>query len=536
MDVVIDLTQGLMGVMSGWLVFLLLFQLFVSFFGFKRNTKDYEDHDPQMRFLVLIPAHNEEAVIADLVENLNHMEYPREMYDVYVLADNCDDRTADVARAHGAKVIETFKQSPDEPTGKPIVLQHALKTLGEYHQNYDLVMFFDADNLVDPGMFREVNSQYLSKKDGADIIQCYLGCKNKKGLVAGFYYMTYTITNRFFQYAKSRLGLNSVIGGTGFAVSAQYLYRRGGWTAMSLTEDFELQIESTCDGRRILWNHNVRIYDEKPTRFRASYRQRVRWAQGHWFVAFKNTGRLFRALFKGTIRFKEFVSTFLYMYSLTPYVILMIQLVLGVAMELLARFGVIPMAPTSASAGSWFMLNWPSIALFFYSFIFLYYVGDWMDNRCRVDLKGFFPMLASVALNTVLAGWAQVVGLFRHRHQHTWVKTEHSINRLEDMTVHLRELEGLQDAPSVEADETCEAAPEQADEQAEPFTASARQQAQQAAQRSAQTEERMTQAAIRATKAEIRAASAAGQSARADEHMAQAAESSGSSASAELEG
>lgn len=67
---------------------------------------------------------------------------------------------------------------------------------------------------------------------------------------------------------------------------------------MSLTEDFELQIEATCDGKRILWNNNVRIYDEKPTRFYASFRQRTRWAQGHWFVAFKNTGRLFRALFR----------------------------------------------------------------------------------------------------------------------------------------------------------------------------------------------------------------------------------------------
>ena len=125
---------------------------------------------------------------------------------------------------------------------------------------------------------------------------------------------------------------------------------------MSLTEDFELQIESTCEGKRILWNHNVRIYDEKPTAFRASFRQRTRWAQGHWFVAFKNTGKLFRALFQKKIRFSEFFSTFLYMYSLTPYVILMFQL-------------------------------------------------------------------------------AMVVGLFKHRKQNQWVKTEHKIHDKDDMTV-----------------------------------------------------------------------------------------------------
>lgn len=424
-----------MAILSGWLVLMLVYQLVITFFGYRCNTKDYRDHAPLMRFLVLVPAHDEEAVIGDIVQNLNEMDYPRELYDFYILADNCTDRTAEIARGLGAKVLESCKDSPDAPTGKPIVLQKALNTLEGYQNQYDLVMFFDADNLIDKNMFAEVNSQYLDADGQADIVQCYLGCKNKKGIVAMFYYMTYTITNRFFQYAKSRLGLNSVIGGTGFAVSAEYLHRRGGWTAMSLTEDFELQIESTCDGKRILWNHNVRIYDEKPTAFRASFRQRTRWAQGHWFVAFKNTGKLFRALFQRKIRLAEFFSTFLYMYSLTPYVILMFQLAAGALMQVCVWLGWLPAAPANASPPSWLTMNWPSIVLFFYSFVFLFYWADWTDNRCRIEWKKFVPMLASVFLNTVLAGWAQVVGLFRHRRQNQWVKTEHKIHDKVDMTV-----------------------------------------------------------------------------------------------------
>ena len=358
---------------------------------------------------VCIAARNEEAVLPYLLQSIRAQDYPSERITTYVVADNCTDRTAEIARGLGAKVLESHKDSPDAPTGKPIVLQKALQTLGDYQNRYDLVMFFDADNLIDKNMFAEVNSQYLDANGQADIIQCYLGCKNKKGIVAMFYYMTYTITNRFFQYAKSRLGLNSVIGGTGFAVSAEYLHRRGGWTAMSLTEDFELQIESTCEGKRILWNHNVRIYDEKPTAFRASFRQRTRWAQGHWFVAFKNTGKLFRALFQKKIRFSEFFSTFLYMYSLTPYVILMFQLAMGALMQIFVWLGWLPATPKTASPNSWLTMNWPSIVLFFYSFVFLFYWADWMDNRCRIEWKKFVPMLVSVFLNTVLAGWAQVV-------------------------------------------------------------------------------------------------------------------------------
>ena len=169
--------QALMVVTSAWLMVLLGFQLAITFFGFKRNTKDYQDHPPQMRFLVLVPAHNEEAVIGDIIDNLQHMEYPKELYDFYILADNCTDGTVRVAREMGANVLEFTRKSPDAPTGKPIVLQQALEMLDGYEQRYDLVMFFDSDNLVDTNMFLEVNSQYLSTK--ADIIQCYLGIKNR---------------------------------------------------------------------------------------------------------------------------------------------------------------------------------------------------------------------------------------------------------------------------------------------------------------------------------------------------------------------
>ena len=172
MEVLSQILETLMAILSGWLVLMLVYQLVITFFGYKRNTKDYQDHAPLMRFLVLVPAHNEEAVIGDIVQNLNEMDYPRELYDFYILADNCTDRTAEIARGLGAKVLESHKDSPDAPTGKPIVLQKALNTLEGYQNHYDLVMFFDADNLIDKNMFAEVNSQYLDANGQADIIQC----------------------------------------------------------------------------------------------------------------------------------------------------------------------------------------------------------------------------------------------------------------------------------------------------------------------------------------------------------------------------
>ncbi len=418
-----------------FVIILMAYQLFLSIFGFRRREKGYQDHPPRTRFLVLVPAHNEETVIPDIVDNLLHMEYPKELYDFYVIADNCTDRTAAVARQMGANVLVLEKESPDAPTGKPIALHRALNILEGYQDNYDLLMIFDADNLMDPNMFLEINSQYISENN-PEFIQCYLGAKNKKGLVAWFYYVSYTITNRFFQLAKYRLGLNCSIGGTGFATSTRYLHQRGGWTTKSLTEDFEIQVEATLAHKRIVWNHNVRVYDEKPTTARASYRQRTRWAQGHWFVTFRNSRRILQSVFKRQVSPWEALSIFTYMYSLTiSFVVVIFQFLVAAffyiddLVQMAGSQGALE-AVTRAAQGGW-ISTLVSGLLFGYSFFFMFYLADWMDNKVALSIRTLPKMIVSFVMNMLLATCSQIVGLFRCRRQSQWVKTEHKIKRLE---------------------------------------------------------------------------------------------------------
>ncbi len=417
-----EFLRGLLQVIIGWCTFCLVvmmgYQLVVGLFGFRKKDKDYKDHDPASRFLILVPAHNEERVIGDIVRNLRELDYPRELYDYYVIADNCTDGTAAAARAAGAKVIETRKESPDAPTGKPIALRKALEILEGYQNRYDLMMIFDADNLMDSNILREVNSQYLDKEK-PDLIQCYLGAKNKKGTVAWSYYSGYTVTNRFFDLAKTRLGINCVIGGTGFAISTAYLYERGGWTSMSLTEDFEIQVEATMEGRRILWNHKARVYDEKPTSLKASIRQKTRWGQGHWYVALTNTGKLFRLAAQGKIGAGEFISLLTYMYSMSAFLLAAVQTVATVALWAITP-GTSLFSPTFTSLAV-------GLLLFGYSYLFLFYLADWMDNRIAPKWNTLPAMIGSVFVNTVVGAYSQLVGLFRYRDQQHWVKTEHAI-------------------------------------------------------------------------------------------------------------
>ena len=418
MQVLQVIMEGCLAVGGVWLTVMLIYQLYLTVFGFKRDTRDYQEHEPESRFLVLVPAHNEEKVIGDMIRNLQAMDYPAELYDFYIIADNCTDSTAEVARSLGAHVLVHEKESPDAPTGKPIALKAALEALGDYAARYDLLMIFDADNLIDTNMFREVNSQFLDK-GRPDLIQCYLGAKNKSGAVAWFYYTSYTVTNRFFQLAKHRLGLNCSVGGTGYAITTSYLKERGGWTTSSLTEDIEIQVEATLDGRRLLWNHNTRVYDEKPTSFRASVRQKTRWAQGHWFVALRNTGKLFRQLFTGKLRLGEFISVFLYMYSLSTYLVTIV-LLLCTLLLMLPGFH---HAAQNTSVLSQVM----GVLIFLYSYFGLFYLSDWMDNGIRFQWRTLPMMLVSFVANMAVGAISQVVGLCLWRHQQHWVKTEHKI-------------------------------------------------------------------------------------------------------------
>ena len=411
--------EGIAGIAGLFLMGMMLYQMFLSVFGFGRKTRDYADHDPESRFLVLIPAHNEEKVIGDIVRNMQEMDYPRELYDFYVIADNCTDGTAETARKLGAKVIETCKESPDAPTGKPIALKKALAELGDYQNRYDLLMIFDADNLMDRNMFREVNSQYLDK-DKPDFIQCYLGMKNKQGAVAWIDYMSFTLTNRFVGLAKNRLGINCGIGGTGFAMSTAYLYELGGWNTRSLTEDFEMQVEATLEGRRILWNHYTRVYDEKPTTLKATVRQKIRWGQGRWYVTFHQTGNLFRAAFAGKISVWEFMSVLTNMYTGGVYVFALLQSMMT------ALLCMVDPARKFFSFSPWHLLF--GLLFFAYGFLYLFYHADRLDNGIRFSWKTIPVTLCAYVLNLYVGFISQVYGLIRYRDQHHWAKTEHGLH------------------------------------------------------------------------------------------------------------
>ena len=227
------------------------------------------------RFMAIIPAHNEESVIANLVESLKAQDYPSELIDIYVIADNCTDKTADIAKEAGAIVYERF--DPEKKT-KGYAMQWFLAQKIEEDAPYDAFCVFDADNIVDKAFFTNMNKKLCQ---GEEVVQGYRDIKNPSDnwITAG-YAIFYWTMNRFYHLARYNLGLSPLINGTGFMVKFDVI-KPEGWNTKTLTEDIEFSLKNIINGRKLGWAVDAKVYDEQPTGFMQSWSQRSRWTVGH---------------------------------------------------------------------------------------------------------------------------------------------------------------------------------------------------------------------------------------------------------------
>lgn len=243
--------------------------LIVPFFEKRRKHKPVRLH----RFAILIAARNEEAVLPHLLESIRNQGYPAELLDTYVVADNCTDRTAEVARAHGAQVFQRFNK---QQVGKGYALNFLLQQIdGNVGlDQYDAFLVFDADNLLEPDYVSQINQ---TCSDGYEAFCGYRNTKNFGGnwLSAG-YGIWYLHDSTHLNRSRMMLGTTCAVTGTGFGFTRALLERCGGWHFFTLTEDIEFNTWCATHGVRIGYCHDAILYDEQPESFRQSWRQRTR--------------------------------------------------------------------------------------------------------------------------------------------------------------------------------------------------------------------------------------------------------------------
>lgn len=238
------------------------------------------------KFMAIVPAHNEEAVIKNLVESLNAQNYPKELYDVYVIADNCTDATAEIAKDAGAIVLKRFDE---QNKTKGHALNWFIKQKIEENADYDALCVFDADNIVDKNFLKNMNKKLCQ---GEEVVQGYRDIKNPTdSWIAGGYAIFYWMMHRFYHLARYNLGLSPLLNGTGFMVKFDLL-KPNGWQTITLTEDIEYSLINIAQGRKLGWAVDAIVYDEQPVTFKASWSQRSRWTVGHLQCMKEYTGKL----------------------------------------------------------------------------------------------------------------------------------------------------------------------------------------------------------------------------------------------------
>ncbi len=264
---------GTFGVLMGlWGVWYL-----VSGLACVRKPMDYGFHPAKTKFAVLIAARNEELVIGPLINSLLTQDYPSDLYDVWVLPNNCTDNTALAARNFGAKVLECTV--PVKSKGE--VLRFAYNRLRG--RQYDAWLVFDADNVVDRRFLSEMNNARLA---GAQAAQGYRDSKNPYDTaVSSSSSIYYWMMDRFHNGGKAGLGVSAMIGGTGFMVTQQLLDKLGGWRTETISEDLEMTAQAVLAGEKVAYVPKAVTYDEQPLTWEQSIRQRRRWTSGTLQVA-----------------------------------------------------------------------------------------------------------------------------------------------------------------------------------------------------------------------------------------------------------
>lgn len=358
---------------------------------------------PVSRFAIVVPAHNEELVLSSLVESCRAMDYPAELFDIYVVADNCEDGTAAAATAAGAFVIARENR---EERGKGYALDYAFRIIQAGRRHYDAFVIFDADNLVHPDFLAVMNAHVCR---GDRVIQGRMDAKNPMDTwISGTFAMSVWVSNRFWFLAKHNLGFSSVLGGTGMCIASD-LIREIGWGATSFTEDLEFTMKALLRGVKTVWAHNAICYDEKVQTFAASWKQRKRWVQGQSTVARMYLGQmLWRGFLEGSPFFIEAAFQLF-----TPFYLLLSTFLMVCSYLIPGEFLIDPLLHHLASSGFWIGLACIEYAM---------PVAATLIDRGPWRTLLYLPLYPIFVNSWLPLTW---IGIFGPRPKH-WTHTEHT--------------------------------------------------------------------------------------------------------------
>jgi len=275
------------GILTMALLVIGLFTLYYIYFAVVYLLK--RDRMPQVKkekysFLVLVPAHNEEMTLPKTLQSISSLHYPRHLLNVLVVADNCNDKTAQIAQMMG---VECLVRTNMREVGKGYALKWGIDHISD--REFDVLVIIDADTRIDEDFLTWMNHEF---SEGACVAQGFNHISNPyQSPLTRLMEVTSYLKNMLYYGGKRKIGLSSALMGTGMAFHRDIIHKYG-WTAFSVGEDWEQTCIYAHAGIPVVFVERAKIYAEEAATFRQGYSQRIRWAGGKYQTSWRYGGNL----------------------------------------------------------------------------------------------------------------------------------------------------------------------------------------------------------------------------------------------------
>lgn len=275
-------------------------------------------------FAILIPARDESLVISNLLDSIKKQTFKIDPKNIYIIVESKKDKTVDIAKKRGINII--YRKNLTNRRRKGYALDDAIKEIIKDKKHYDAYFIFDADNVLDRNFFKEMVKSY---KKGYDI---GIGYRNTKNGNASIYSaassLTFSMINTFSNNYKLKHNLNLTISGTGFYIKGKILEDLGGYPFNSLTEDYEFTLYATINDLTSTYNMKAKYFDEQPTSYNVTIKQRTRWVKGYF-----DSRNKYYPLLKAKVLKKDnnYPSAYIALVGVKPYILLVVSVILYLA-------------------------------------------------------------------------------------------------------------------------------------------------------------------------------------------------------------
>lgn len=291
----------------------LLWQIFYVLMFFVRK-KTWKRSENKGRIAYLIPAHNEEDVIYDTVHSiLENQNYPRELFDVFVVADNCTDRTAALAEKAGAIVL--IHNDPDPSHHMALYpLKYGVDYLMNLTENpYDMVVHLDADNHINEDFSQYMNDAFQS---GVDLARPYEGAINaSQNFFTKACTIFYMFDSRYGSRMRERLHLAAHVNGSGAMMSVRMLKATGGYDSVTISDDTEYWFNRLNDGYKGHFVEDAVVYEDMPSSLKDTYNRNKRIGAGGAKLIKSKVLKMFGKFFTtGNFSYLEIFNTYIFLF------------------------------------------------------------------------------------------------------------------------------------------------------------------------------------------------------------------------------